>query len=155
MNTQCSENLIAKHHVGVMLPYLCCFCCHLCANSCHRFCQPCPKFFLLLFLSLFLNVSVPSYSFLSMSCRISSPWNTIAQICNRSIFIPKKWGTICSDCPHEDLCSENIPLYALENGLCIGGIPAADASAILNLPECLLIGCYFAAVYITRLYPQY
>ncbi|KAG2126642.1 hypothetical protein BD769DRAFT_1387978 [Suillus cothurnatus] len=61
-------------------------------------------------------------------------------------------GRICTDCL-EDLQDCNIPSFSLINGLWIGPVP--DKLAILNLPEGLLIGLYFPAVYVIKLYPQW
>ncbi|KAG2107118.1 hypothetical protein BD769DRAFT_1675703 [Suillus cothurnatus] len=63
----------------------------------------------------------------------------------------KLGGGICTDCL-EDLRDSNIPLFSLVNGLWIGTVP--NELAILNLPERLLIGLYFPAVYVVKLYPQ-
>jgi len=58
---------------------------------------------------------------------------------------------MCHDC-FQDLNVGNIPSFSLVNGLWIGDVP--HCLAILNLPECLLIGLYFPIVYIIKLYPQ-
>lgn len=63
----------------------------------------------------------------------------------------RRGGPICTDCL-EDLQIGNIPLFSLVNGLWNGPVP--DELGILNLPERLLIGLYFPAVYIIKLYPQ-
>ncbi|KAG0696107.1 hypothetical protein DFH29DRAFT_813375 [Suillus ampliporus] len=61
------------------------------------------------------------------------------------------YGPMCSDCL-EDLRVDKIPILSLVNGLWIGEVP--DELSILNLPECLLLGLYFPAVYVIKLYPQ-
>jgi hypothetical protein len=58
---------------------------------------------------------------------------------------------ICFNCL-QDLYAKKILLYSLANGLWIGEIPTE--LAILNLPERLLIGHYFPAVYVIKLYPK-
>lgn len=63
----------------------------------------------------------------------------------------RMWGAICTECL-QDIQAKKTPLHSLANGLWIGDVP--DELAILNLPERLLIGRYFPAVYIIKLYPQ-
>ncbi|KAG1875356.1 hypothetical protein C8R48DRAFT_769355 [Suillus tomentosus] len=63
----------------------------------------------------------------------------------------RQWGGICSECL-QDLQANKMPQFSLANGLWIGDVP--DELAILNLPERLLLGLYFPAVYIIKLYPQ-
>lgn len=60
-------------------------------------------------------------------------------------------GAMCPNCL-DDLRAKNIPSFSLVNGLWIGAVP--DELGILNLPERLLIGLYFPAVYIIKLYPR-
>lgn len=60
-------------------------------------------------------------------------------------------GGICSNCL-DDLQAGNIPVLSLVNGLWVGEVP--DELQILNLPERLLVGLYFPAVYVIKLYPQ-
>lgn len=63
----------------------------------------------------------------------------------------RQWGAICSECC-QDIQANQTPMFSLANGLWIGDVP--DVLAILNLPERLLVGLYFPAVYIIKLYPQ-
>jgi hypothetical protein len=68
-----------------------------------------------------------------------------------SSFEGRLQGALCSDCSYE-LHVGDIPRFSLVNGLWVGDVP--DVLGILNLPERLLIGLYFPAVYIIKLYPQ-
>jgi hypothetical protein len=58
---------------------------------------------------------------------------------------------ICSECIRA-LNSDNVPMFALANGLWVGRVP--HELAYLTLPERLLIAKYFPAAYIVKLYPK-
>ncbi|KAG1828765.1 hypothetical protein DFJ58DRAFT_737628 [Suillus subalutaceus] len=60
-------------------------------------------------------------------------------------------GYVCSSCMH-NLRSNRIPSHALANGLWVGEIPAE--LSILSLPERILIGLYYPAAFVIKLYPQ-
>jgi uncharacterized protein DUF6570 len=60
-------------------------------------------------------------------------------------------GDVCVECLRA-LKADKIPMFALANGLWIGGIP--HELAYLTLPERLLIAKFFPAAYIFKLYPK-
>jgi hypothetical protein len=60
-------------------------------------------------------------------------------------------GAVCADC-YQNLLQDKKPPFALSNGLWIGEVP--HVLAVLTLPERLLIGRYFPAAYIVKLFPK-
>ncbi|KAF8804167.1 hypothetical protein BYT27DRAFT_7214241 [Phlegmacium glaucopus] len=62
-----------------------------------------------------------------------------------------RFAYLCDDCVRA-LKSDSVPMFALANKLWIGKIP--HELAFLTLPERILIGKYFPAAYIFKLFPK-